>query len=194
MRDRSPFRFLLVASVLAAAAPASGSLAEALDLGQLVERSSVVAVISVESADARWLDGRIVTDSVATVTEGVSGATAGERLVVRTLGGEVDGVGQRVFGEPLLVPGGRYLLFAAADGGADGISAARASFLRPVGMAQGASPVVAGPEGDLVEPSPELPELVDLRTVRWSGAWLAAPRLLADVLVEVRDAIRRSGP
>lgn len=173
------------------AASASGSVVRALSLPQLVEQSDAVVVASVESAASSWLGGRIVTDSVVVVGDGLDGASANARLVVRTLGGEVDGIGQRVFGEPQLRAGERYLLFLEAYPGASAGSST--ALFRPVGMSQGALPVIEGPDGANVAPNPDLPELVEPGAEMSVGPWLDAPRPLADVLKEVRAALPPAG-
>ena len=190
--------WLLVAllGLAAAAHDAGASVVRALGLDELVDRARTIAVVRVESAAAAWRDGRIVTDSVLVVTEGVQDAAAGERLAVRTLGGEVDGIGQRVFGEPRFRSGERYLVFlerlATSATEADG-SPSTTVLLRPVGMSQGALPVTDAAGTPLVAPNPDLPDLV-LPDVAVSVApWLDAPRPLADVLAEVRVALAARG-
>ena len=188
---RPPLPILAALVLVVSVTGASGSVVRVLSLPQLAERSDAVVVAAVESSSASWVDGRIVTDSVVAVGEPLSGAAAGDRLVVRTLGGEVDGIGQRVFGEPWLRAGERYLLFLESLC-PEGEPCGTARY-RTIGMSQGALPVVDGSDGPRVVPSPELPELVEPGAERTVQAWLAAPRPLADVLTDVRAALRDAG-
>jgi hypothetical protein len=186
---RWPRRLLpaLALWALAATLPAFASVVRVLPLPELVRRSQVVAVADVESSVSSWVDERIVTDSVLVVESPLLGAAGGERLTVRTLGGEVDGLGQRVFGEPWLRRGERYLLFLEPFP-----SSEPTALLRPVGMAQGALPVVASPEGTFVTPNADLSALLEPCVEASLAPWLDTPRPLADVLADVRDAVREA--
>lgn len=102
-----------------------------LDLATLDARADEIFVGTVERVSARFVsaDRRgIVTDVTLRCDRQVLGVRAGDRLVVRHLGGEVEGRGQRVFGEASFTVGEQVLLFASKRGGA----------YWPVGMAQGA--------------------------------------------------------
>jgi len=170
---------------------APASVVRALSLPELVGESAIVAVARVETAASAWVGGRIVTDAVLVVDEGLAGAAAGERVTVRTLGGEVDGIGQRVSGEPWFRAGERYLVFLErlpppADEGA--------ALFRPVGMAQGALPVAEAVDGLQIAPNPELPALAAPGCAVSMAPWLDAPRPLADVLAEVRAAVQDAAP
>jgi hypothetical protein len=186
----------LALCVLAATLPALASVVRVLPLPELVRRSQVVAVAEVESSVSSWVDERIVTDAVLVVQDPLLGTAGGERLTVRTLGGEVDGLGQRVFGEPWFRRGERYLVFLEPfplEGSARIPNPeSRIPLLRAVGMSQGALPVVASPEGTFVTPNAELPALLDPCVEASLAPWLDAPRPLADVLADVRDAVREA--
>jgi hypothetical protein len=182
----SPHRRFLALPVLllwCAAIRSHASAAVALDLPALVAQSRTVAVADAAEASSFWLDGRIVTDTVVRVIDPILGAAAGRTLVVRTLGGEVGELGQRVAGEASLVSGRRYLLFLEAAG----------EVLRPVGLAQGALPVVEISGAAMVLPPVDPPLLLSADGLASVAAWLAAPRPLVDVLVEVREEARRLG-
>ena len=187
---------VLALCALAATLPALASVVRVLPLPELVRRSQVVAVAEVESSVSSWVDERIVTDSVLVVEDPLLGTAGGERLTVRTLGGEVDGLGQRVFGEPWFRPGERYLLFLEpfplAGSSRTPNPESLAPLLRPVGMSQGALPIVASPEGPLVTPNAEQPALLDPCVEASLAAWLDAPRPLADALAEVREAVQEA--
>jgi len=111
---------------------ARASLVEALDLPALVAESDRVLLALVISQQSHYdTQHQIVTDVAMQVEETVKGDEApGAAITIRRLGGEVDGVGMRVSGEPTFQIGETVLLFGAR--GAD------AATLRPVGMAQGA--------------------------------------------------------
>jgi hypothetical protein len=149
-------------------------------------------VAEVESSVSSWVDERIVTDSVLVVEDSLLGTVGGERLTVRTLGGEIDGLGQRVFGEPWFRRGERHLLFLEPFPSPDPTAyrLLPAALLRPVGMSQGALPIVASPEGPLVTPNAEQSALLDPCVEASFVPWLDAPRPLADVLAEVREAVQ----
>ena len=174
-----------VLAVLFFCTAASATVVRVLSLPELVSGSEVISLVTVESSSSRWEDGRIVTRSVARVDLPLAGADSGARIEVLTLGGEVGDVGQRVFGEPVLRSGERYLVFLAPAG--DGRS------LRCVGMAQGALPVVAGPAGDEVVPNADLPRLIEPGAEMSIQPWLGGPRPLGEVVDEVRSAAARSG-
>lgn len=167
-----------------AAAPAEAAVVRALGLRELVARAEVIGVAAVESATSFWVSGRIVTDSILRLDLPLRGAAVGDRVVVRTLGGEVDRIGQRVFGEPIFRPGERYLVFLERLPGSS-----VPALLRPVGMAQGVLPVVDAPGGPLVTPPPDLPLLVDPGAMVSPAPWLTVPRPLDVVLGELRAAL-----
>src|SRR4051812_46675641 len=78
--------------------PAQASAVIALTLDDLVDKSDVVALVTPKSRTARWESGRIVTYTTVVVDTAVAGGpAAGESLVVRTMGGVVGDIGQKVF-------------------------------------------------------------------------------------------------
>ncbi len=196
-RPSRPARRLALATallLLAATLPALASVVRPLPLPELVGRAQVVATAVVESSASAWVGERIVTDSVLVVDDPLLGTAAGARLVVRTLGGEVGDLGQRVFGEPVFRSGERYLLFLESVPVPDPAAGGRqpAALLRPVGMSQGALPIVASPEGMVVTPNAERPALLAPCAEASPAPWLDAPRPLADVLAEVRQAVEEA--
>lgn len=187
---RSPYlRALLVALAAGAAAPGHASVVRVLGLPELLARADVLAVATVETTAAAWVDGRIVTDSVLRLDTPLRGGDAGDRVTVRTLGGEVDGLGQRVFGEPSFQPGRRYLVFLERHP-----AATPTPRFRPVGMAQGALPIVETTDGPQVAPPPDLPLLLAPAAQASLAAWLDAPRPLDAVLAELRTALAEVAP
>jgi hypothetical protein len=177
-------RFLGIAAALLALSLVSpsgyASVARALRLPELV-RSSQHVVIGVPSDSwSRWENSaggrRIVTYTRVRVEESVSGVPSEAELLVRTLGGQVGNIGQVVYGEAILTPGQRSLLFVRP--GPDGA-------LRLTGMAQGHFPLKADVKGVFkVVPSPHLGKLVDPRdsaVARLAGQTLAhSQRLIAE--------------
>jgi len=125
--------------------PALASTVQALDLEQLLRASDEVFVGEATAAEVHYDDrGRIVTDVRVRIAESLAGERrAGEEVVLRCLGGSLDGLGMRVAGEAQLAVGERALLFTRrSDGG----------WLRTVGMSQGLMPMAATDSGWIVEP------------------------------------------
>lgn len=183
-------RTALLALVTLLAAPAHASVARVLGLPELLARAEVLAAATVESTTARWVDDRLVTDSVLRLDTPLRGGAPGDRVTVRTLGGELDGLGQRVFGEPWFRPGERYLVFLERHPATDG----DVTRFRPLGMAQGALPIVDAPDGTRVTPAPDLPLLVEPAALASVAPWLEAPRPLDEVLAELRAGLAEAAP
>ncbi|MBI2395713.1 MAG: hypothetical protein HYV09_39470 [Deltaproteobacteria bacterium] len=138
----------LIALGAAAVAPhaAHASTAIALSVEDLVDRSETVVVGIPKSKTSRWEGGRIITYTTVAIDTAVAGAggkKAGESIVVRTLGGTVDGIGQITHGEAVLPVDKPMVLFLRAmpPGGK-----ALAGALTVTGMAQGALAVEVGPD------------------------------------------------
>lgn len=106
---RLPGRIAFVALTVASTASGSVSIAEPFD--KLVTDSTAVAVVTPVSQTAAWESGRIYSFTSVHVDEQVAGEAVPGELWVRTLGGTVGDVGQRVEGEPVLVVGRPSLLF-----------------------------------------------------------------------------------
>lgn len=98
---------------LFAGRPASATVVLQLDLPQLVGRADIIFVGKVEKLQSHWSEDHrhIVTDATIRVTRGVKGTAAGQTVVVRSLGGTVDGIGMQVAGSPQLRTGEELLLF-----------------------------------------------------------------------------------
>ena len=85
--------------------------------------------------DARF--GRVYTHTIVQVAESLHGhASAGDFVVVRQLGGVLDGVHTHVVGTAALWPGDEVLLFARTDG----------AYHYLIGMSQGAFRVERAPD------------------------------------------------
>src|SRR4051812_5011887 len=81
---------------------AQGSMVQAMDLAELVQEAEVVAVARVMGQQSSYDErGRIVTDIQMQVERSEKGdAAPGASVVVRRLGGELDGLAMRIEGEP----------------------------------------------------------------------------------------------
>ncbi|MBS2016467.1 MAG: hypothetical protein JST00_26515 [Deltaproteobacteria bacterium] len=104
-----------VGTMLAILSPhdAGASTSIALSVRELAASSeSIVRVTQLERSSA-WVDGRIVTTTRARVDRVVAGVATGPEITIRTLGGVVGEIGQRVEGEAELGAGEQALLFVA---------------------------------------------------------------------------------
>jgi hypothetical protein len=185
-------RTLTVFAALAAALIAGrvrATVIEALTLRELVLVADVIAQAEVVGAAARMdeLD-RIVTDVTLRVDEPLWGARrwsdlgSGSEVVVTRLGGELDGLGLRVEGEPTFALGETVVLFAEE----------RRGELHAVGMSQGVLPVRVDASGvPMVLPGGDGLSLVapGHGGVRPAAAALSAPRALPGLLDEVRALV-----
>lgn len=135
-----------VSSLAAVGVPASARATIVVEesLAQLTEEAAVVALGEVLSVDSRWEEvggSKVILTRVVIATErGLKGAAQGEAVAFWTLGGQVDGIGQRVTGEPSFRVGERALVFLQARGDQD-------PRLWVSGMAQGAFRVVTSDAG-----------------------------------------------
>lgn len=109
---------------------ASATVLQQLSLSDMASRSAQVLVGTVEQVRPLLLraQGVIVTEVTIRCTRSLRGVREGQLLTVRHLGGTVDGIGQRVFGEASYRVGEDVLLLAEE----------RTGSYYAVGMAQGA--------------------------------------------------------
>jgi hypothetical protein len=160
---------------------AHASTAVALSLDDLVQKSEVIVVANVVSKSSRWEGGHIVTYTTISVDVPVAGGPkSSDAIVVRTLGGTVGTIGQKTFGEAVLPPGGKFLLF---------LHAADATGARSVtGMEQGVFPVVVGTDKQPhIGPLPTTLDLVPPKKATGVPARAATEgRLVQDVLADVK--------
>ena len=167
---------------------ASASAVIALTLDELVEKSDVVVLVTPKSRTARWEGGRIVTYTTVVVDGSVGGGPAvGDSLVVRTMGGVVGDIGQKVFGEaslPLGTPAVVFLRELPKPLAATSLAGARSI----TGMSQGVMPVVAGADKiQRIGPSATTLNLVPPPNPKSVPASVAtAGRPVKDVVVELR--------
>lgn len=104
-----------------------------LTIDEMVTTADLVMVGVVRRSRSHWIAGRIYTDvEVQTQTVVRDRFGAGTTVTVRTPGGVVGDVGQRVEGAPVLEAGRRYVLFLRR--GRDGT-------YETIGFSQGVLPV-----------------------------------------------------
>jgi len=177
------------------ARPASATILRELGLGELVRQADRVVVARVEARVSRWEGGRIVTDVTLRVEETAKGdARVGERVVVTTMGGSVDGIGMTVVGEAAFVKGETALVFLTAlDATWAGVRA-----WEVVGMAQGRMPVTVDAATGLRQVRADLAGASLLVKDRRGKSVVTAavgarlrPRPLTDVVAEVRALVSR---
>lgn len=79
---------------------------------QLIDKSPIVVEATVKSSGPVSLNGGIFTETHLVVTAALKGSASGE-IVVREIGGEIDGRVTKIFGTPEYVAGERVLAFLA---------------------------------------------------------------------------------
>lgn len=133
MRIPIIFTSLAFAAAIAVTVSTDGSASTsiALTLDDLARDAEVIARVTALDRTSAWTEGRIVTSTRVRVDGVLGGQTAGDVVTVRSLGGVVDGVGQRVEGEPELTPGATAFVFLKRTGHGSGDA------MRVVGRAQG---------------------------------------------------------
>lgn len=159
-------------------AEAYATTARRLSLEQLVGGSSRISLATPVEKHSTWetLAGRraIVTYTRILIEEQWGAGSEGEELV-RTYGGRVGKIQQKVLGEASLREGERCLVF---------MSEARAGARQVIGMAQGHYRVEGQATGGKLFHSLQLPKLV-------GGGPSAVEALHEKTVVEARTAIRR---
>ncbi|MGH7858102.1 MAG: hypothetical protein ACREQY_12315 [Candidatus Binatia bacterium] len=160
---------LLLAAVSVAATAAQF---RSFDLAEQVEGSDLIVVGTVGAVSASWsADGSaLFTDSVVALDEVWKGGPPGDRITVRTPGGEADGLAFEVDGAATLTPGERVVLFLRER---DGV-------FTPWGMRYGKYRVEdAGASGYVIGPLPP------------AVAGSAAHEVVSMTLEELRESVRR---
>lgn len=135
---------------------ARATVMRALPLETLVQSSRHILVVTPLAAASHFEElgrrRRIVTDTRVRVEEGLAKADGVDsELLVRTLGGAVGDLGERVHGQPQLALGEHCVVFLLR--GPDGLHYVN-------GMAQGHYPL-RGETARLLTRSPDLPEILD---------------------------------
>ncbi len=166
---------------------ARGSVVEALDLAALTATAEVVVVGRVVAQASHYDEhGRIVTDVEMLIEQTEKGtAQRGKTVLVRRLGGVVNGIGMRIDGEPSFVSGERTLLFAH--------KLAHSSVLRAVGMSQGVLRIAQRGGESWVSSTAAGAALVGRAadgSLTKARAALVGPRKLDDVLNEIRALVK----
>lgn len=167
------------AAVGMVAAPAQATMVEALDLAGLVREADEVVVARVLKQESHYDDQQhIVTDYLMQVEQVEKGPQQpGAAITVRKLGGVVGDRGMRVAGEPSFEVGERVVVFGQRGGH---------TYLRPVGMAQGAMRVY---EQDGVRWAKPATRGLSLVGGGNKSASSQGPRRLDDLLREVRSLV-----
>ena len=135
---------------------ASATVVRALSLASLVQGSRRILVVTALEAESHFEDlgrrRRVVTDTRVRVEEGVAKAEGTDsELLVRTLGGAIGRLGERVHGQAQLILGEPCVAFLLQ--GPDGLHYVN-------GMAQGHYPLRGTSVRQLVS-SHDLPEILD---------------------------------
>ena len=168
--------------------PAEASAVIALTLDDLVDKSDVVVLVTPTTRTARWEAGRIITYTTVVVDTSVGGGpAAGDALVVRTMGGIVGDIGQKVYGEAVLPLGTPAVLFLR-DLPKPLVATSLPGARSVTGMAQGVMPSVLGTDKvQRVGPSAASLTLVPPPNPKSVPANVAtAGRPVKDVVVELR--------
>jgi hypothetical protein len=112
-----------VAVVALATSDAGPSVSIQVTWDGLLRESMAAAIVTPRDAESVWENGRIYTYTHVHVDRAIAGElTTGADVWVRTMGGAVGKIGQRVEGEAVLAPGHASLLFLHSGGNApDGI-------------------------------------------------------------------------
>jgi hypothetical protein len=185
-----PHRFAIpFALILLAVAPSvRATQVVHLDTRALVRESSDIVIGQVEDASAHWNENHsaIVTEVTLSISQTLKGAAA-ERLTLRQMGGEVDGLRYTIEGSPSFAIGEEALLFVWRDAAG-----------RPQvdGLAQGKFEIAKDPAtGErLVQRS--LPGLAirDAKTLSMAPAGGKASRIPLNSLVrEIQTALGEAG-
>jgi hypothetical protein len=161
---------------------AHATVARGISLEALSKRSEHILVGTPLASSVRYetIGGqrRIVTDTRVRIDETLAQSAASDsEILVRTLGGVLNGVGELVHGEAELVLNERSVVFLRKR--PDGI-------LHLQGMAQGHYPLWHEAKRSLLQASPKLPEMLSLKdtaVARLSGREVGeARRLILEAL------------
>ncbi len=171
--------FAVVASF---ARDAHASVSLAVDTDRLLARAEVVMRATSTDTYSAWEGTRIVTYTKLHVDEVVAGNVKDSDVWVRTLGGQVEHLGQWVDGEPVFGVGQSSLVFLSKDEGGAYVSVARAQGQIPLEFeAKRKSWLTrANPHVGLLLPRPELvspaaPPAAQLRAQATGGSVTALP-------------------
>ena len=167
---------------------AQAMLAREATLRHLVDLADVVVEATPEESQSVWEDvpdvgRRIVTYTRISVQTTLAGSAPSGDLWVRTLGGIVGKIGQRVEGEAVLIPGERSVVFLKSM--PDGTS-------RVVEMAQGHFPLRVDGGAFRLAASPHLAEIV-ARQPGKSARELLVGKLVSEAASVIRAERKAAG-
>jgi hypothetical protein len=113
------FALATLLGTLALATPADASVSIALSIDDVARIASTILRATPVAQSSAWEGQRIVTTTRLKVDRTIAGASVDSEITVQTLGGAVDGIGQRVEGEAALSPNVPSIVFlrrTAAEG------------------------------------------------------------------------------
>jgi hypothetical protein len=98
---------------LSFAAPAEATVAVQFSRAELVAQSDLVVRATVVGVTSRWNEdhSQIISLTTLRVSEAIMGQGVESELVLRQLGGEVDGLVSRIAGNPVFTAGQEVVLF-----------------------------------------------------------------------------------
>lgn len=104
---------LALGLALSFASPAEATVAVQLSRAELVAQSDLVVRATVLGVTSRWNEdqSQIISLTTLRVSETVKGENVEAQLVLRQLGGEVDGLVSRIAGNPVFTPGQEAVFF-----------------------------------------------------------------------------------
>ena len=104
---------------LLVAVPAEATIVVPFSRAELVDHSDVVVRATVVDATSRWNEthSQIITLTRLHVTETLKGSNVTADLVLRQIGGEVDGLVSHISGDPQLSPGQDAVFFLRSGDG-----------------------------------------------------------------------------
>src|SRR5882724_9064366 len=103
-------RIAAVLMGLCIASSASATVIRSLSFHELCDSSTAIVRGVVLDRHSEWQSGIIWTTASVEIVDSIRGSLA-KTIDVRTMGGNVDGIGQAVAGEPALEPGDEVVLF-----------------------------------------------------------------------------------
>ncbi len=178
-------RAALLTSLLLLAPLARASVVMALSVEDLARRSDLVVLGQVASVQTSWAsDHHHIYRRVLVKTEQSWKGNGSKEVVVVLPGGEIDGVGEKVVGEPTFSEGMRGVFFLEPAGHAH----------RVIGLSQGF--FLSGPDG-LVQRNDELALVhpgADGYRIAEHGAGAVPPVSLAALHERVSRALSVAGP
>jgi hypothetical protein len=152
----------VVAVVFLPAPRARASAAVAFSLEELAAASHRIDVVAPVDHESRWEGGRIFTYWRVRVTAHIAGDGGEDELFVRTAGGIVDKIGQRVEGEPAFVADEEALVFLRRIQGAPNVFIVTGRAQGEYAVANNRSMLRRSPDLGLVIPRAARPPRADL--------------------------------